>query len=363
VLTGQTGILGGNGLVTGGGALTAGSGGGAVDLTNPSNAVSAVTGTAATTFALADSTALSAGPLSAVTVALSSAGNLTLTGDIAATALAVNAGGSILRTGGALAVGTLSGAAAGSADFGTGAAVGTLGAFAVPNGTLALADGQALTLLGPVTASSVDLAATGSFRLAGNITGLGTGTSTLQVLAAPGGGGTFVQTGQVTLADGPATAPVVRIVLPGAGSMSFAGLGASTVSLVLDAGSGSLAGTMAAGALQVQGAGGSALLQGSVAGDSSGKAAARAGITPAVNPAYTFNGCVIGAAFCTGINTLAAQNAVLGSLIVNHLLPSALPPPLVLTSLALQPLPSLTPPSRRLTDPDVVPPNISERDY
>jgi hypothetical protein len=309
-------------------------------------------------------------------------GGITLAGNVSGTNVDLVSAGAISQPGG-----TLIGSARADADF-PNVSVSTLGAFSVPNGTLTLIDDPPLTIAGPVTARTLDIVAAGSLVLAGNITGLGSGESRLQVVPDPEGGNiSFAQTGTVTLAGAAGSAPVVRIVLPD-GTMTFAGLSANGIALVLDAPTASITGTMSAGALSVIGTDGSAALRGSVAGDTTGNAASIARITPRPDQAYTFNGCEIGVAVCATPVVLQGVTASSGPLIDRQLLLTALPPLLELRPATpiLLPFPAPPPPPRvvdrgsrapggrltghdhlapprQLTDPDVVPPNISERDY
>jgi hypothetical protein len=189
------------------------------------------------------------------------------------------------------------------------------------------------------------------------------------------------------LTDQPGT--TLRVQLPAAGgTASFANLVGPGANLVLGLGSGTATGAMQVGGLLVLGSGGSATLTGSVAGVTTAAAAALGQITPAVNAAYTFNGCEIALAACAPIPVIPPpvvtvippvvipptvippvvgfnnepDTSVLGGL--SLILPSqALPP--------LQPLPPLglivlpTPPllAGQIAPQDVVPPNISFEDY
>jgi filamentous hemagglutinin family protein len=301
------------------------------------------------------------GPLSLGTGAFSAGGNLVITGPVTASQLDLKAAGGIAADS-ALVVGTLTGSAGGDAAFTASNTVSALGPFTAPSGVLTLMDDPPLTIVGPLTAQQVQISATGQLILAANVAGLGNSVSTLAVQPSPSGAPSFVQTGTVALTGTAGSAPVVQIVLPG-GSMTFAGLDAAQTGLVLSAGSATLSGTLVAGTLLVLGQGGAARLDGSVAGDVTGGAARRAAIEPAINPAYTFNGCIIGAALCDVPAAVLAETSVQGGLILYRLLPSGLPASPTLLRLALQPVSSLTPPPGRLTDPDVLPPNISERDY
>jgi filamentous hemagglutinin family protein len=87
VLTAQQDVAGASGLVTGGGILTATSSLGAVTLTNASNAVTGINGSAATRFSVSDSdTAIVQHIAAGSTVAIVDSGALTVSGTIAPTA-------------------------------------------------------------------------------------------------------------------------------------------------------------------------------------------------------------------------------------------------------------------------------------
>jgi filamentous hemagglutinin family protein len=83
ILAGHSGIIGSTGMVVGGGALTATSSNGSVDLTNASNAVASVTGSGSG-FSLTDSVALNVGTVSAGTQATITAPTLTVLGPVVA---------------------------------------------------------------------------------------------------------------------------------------------------------------------------------------------------------------------------------------------------------------------------------------
>ncbi len=122
-----------------------------------------------------------------------------------------------------------------------------------------------------------------------------------------------------------------------------------------------------AGTLLILGAGGAANLTGSVAGNAGPGAAALAAIQPAINPAYRFNFCEIGTPVCTPPIAVTLTDpliaSVIGGLVVLRFVPTGLPPAMVLPDLVLLALPSLAAPPRQLTNPDVVPPNVSVLDY
>ncbi len=91
ILSGQAGIAGAAGVVIGGGALTATSAGGAVDLTNPANAVASAAGSALTNFLLVDTGSLDLGNVTAGTLAAISTGELTASGTVIAPTVSLTA--------------------------------------------------------------------------------------------------------------------------------------------------------------------------------------------------------------------------------------------------------------------------------
>ena len=274
--------------------------------------------------------------------------------------LELDATGTISQVSGAtLAVGALSGEAA-TMTLNEANAIGTLGAFAA-TGAVVLNDTGPLVIAGPISGTAVALSSVGTMTLAGNILSPGAIHSDvlLQVAADTGGNARFLQTGAVTVGTG----GTLAIALPATGgSATLADLQAAGMQVDLLLGSGTAAGTLAAGGLLVAGAGGSATLFGSVAGNTTPGAALIAQITPQPNPAYTFNGCEIAGASCSQPPSLQTGfTASFGSLV--QLLPGWLPPVPKLTGLGLVVLgaPPVLP--DRLTDPDVVPPNIAAVDY
>jgi len=116
-----------------------------------------------------------------------------------------------------------------------------------------------------------------------------------------------------------------------------------------------------AGAFAVDGAGGGANLFGAVAGNTMPTAALISTITPAVDPAYTFNTCVIEATFCTISQIDQTQNTATFAGLEPLLFPGPFLPDLPQYSLQLLGLPLVAP--DQLTDPDVIPANISDIDY
>ncbi len=172
------------------------------------------------------------------------------------------------------------------------------------------------------------------------------------------------------------------------------GLQATGAWLILDLASGTATGNVFVNALDViYTTPGSANLSGTIQGVTGGNAAELAFIQPAINVNYQFNGCEIAAAVCqapttsqpggqpnqpvgTPTETLPpVPGTPLATALPNNTLTSTLggiyqyflsgaPPALIGSSrLVLVALPTLPGSLRRMTDSDVVPPNISYLDY
>ena len=143
------------------------------------------------------------------------------------------------------------------------------------------------------------------------------------------------------------------------------GLQASDGWLILNLNNGTAAGNVDVRALNVTyGQFGGADLTGTIDGITGKTAAADGFIQPSVNSHYLFNNCPIGSVACLGGTLPQQQNetSVLGTL--SPFIPGTAPSPLIglmpLVVLA-DPLPPA--PAGALTDPDVVPPNVSYVDY
>jgi len=201
------------------------------------------------------------------------------------------------------------------------------------------------------------------------------GPITVSLEPENGGPGTFIQAAGFTQVgsssilgiDGPAT-----LQISVTGNMQFdppLGLIGNTTWLILNLTNGTAAGNVFVNALDVSYTQpGKATLLGSVAGDATKAAAMLASIQPAVNNNYTLNGCIIGATICQPIivppvqkPSLSLYTSVLGSLY--PFLPGTPAPLVALPDFKLVALPVLPAPPGQLTDPDVVPPNISYQDY
>jgi len=235
--------------------------------------------------------------------------------------------------------------------------------------------------------------------------------------------GTSTVLGQGTTSESSTAPATVQISVTG--NIQFdppLGLNASSTWLILNLTNGTAAGNVAVSALDLSyTVPGSASLLGSIGGVSSGSAATFASILPAVNNNYTFNSCVIASAVCQpatpggtspgggatpgsgtspggattpggtttpgGITTSPGGTTTPGQTTTGQTPPSQslddqspqfqtaglagltpfLPgqpePQLVLPNLVVIAVPMLPAPARQLTDPDVMPPNISFLDY
>jgi filamentous hemagglutinin family protein len=385
--------------------------GGAWTLTDPGNTINGLGTLAASSFALNDTVPLGingnlsvgsnatitdtadlsvGGTITATTVGLTGT-NLTIAGLVNATgAHLVSTTGSIVETG-SLVVGTLTGSAATTADLnGAGPLVNRITAlqnFTATN--LTLRDGTDLSIAGSLTASNITLLApTSQISLQDGATIVTGGTArpagpiTVSLEPENGGPGAFIQAAGFTQIgsssilgiDGPAT-----LQISVTGNMQFdppLGLIGNTTWLILNLTNGTAAGNVFVNALDVSYTQpGSAALLGSVAGNATTTAAMLASIQPAVNNNYTLNGCIIGATLCQPIvvpppvvtpppnqkPSLSLYTSVLGSLY--PFLPGTPAPLVALPNFKLVALPVLPAPPGQLTDPDVVPPNISYQDY
>lgn len=355
---------------------------------------------------LADATSLTiSGPIVAGDMQLAVTGATTLAGDIFTNGLGIASTGEILQTAGRIVAETLQGRAGTGVQLGTAsgtsAAIAALESFIVSAGTFALTDASALTINGRLAAPIITVSATDTVTLNGGTiatAGLPSTSalsaraslpaSTISVLAGPDGKAHILQLGTTTLASLDGGAVNLTLALPAqGGTMSFADLVGPGASVVLATGSGTATGPVDLGNLLLVGAGGSADLRGSVQGVSGPAAALDVRILPATDPAYRFNGCEIAVgcvvvppppprppnppgAIAIARLARAATPAMLYPLVsmdqqsgdTTDIMPQRVParraqPP----QLALRVAPPTT--SLRHGDPDVILPNISDRDY
>jgi hypothetical protein len=154
------------------------------------------------------------------------------------------------------------------------------------------------------------------------------------------------------------------------------GLSATGTWLILNLTTGTASGNIFVDALDVTyTTPGGTNLFGTIAGITGGPAAAVGNIQPAINANYLFNNCVIASPVCRIITSPGTQtppptvirfpDAVFTSTLGGIFQAFASPPPTVanLPVVSFVALPMLQPRPPQLTDPDVVPPNISYLDY
>jgi hypothetical protein len=178
--------------------------------------------------------------------------------------------------------------------------------------------------------------------------------SYIVVLPGSSGTGQFVEAGNATIVPLDASTGTLRIGVPGAGGqIAFGNLSAPRIFLILDTGAGGRSsGTIIVDGLVVLGTAGGARLFGTVGGVSGGDTSSLVQIHPRIDPAYTIDGCTIGA-FCA-----SAQNLPQVYSVEYHALGSSDLPPLVLVA-----VPQVPAPLGWISSPDIVPLNISGTDY
>ena len=139
--------------------------------------------------------------------------------------------------------------------------------------------------------------------------------------------------------------------------------------LILNLGNGTAIGNVFVNALNVtHTTPGGATLAGTIDGISGPAASIIGANQPTIGPAYTFNGCEIGAG-CPAPTQVTTEltngdiTSALGGLYEFDFLPGAAPSLVGLPRLVVVTLPLLPAVAPSLTDPDVVPPNITYQDY
>ncbi len=315
-------------------------------------------------------------------------------------AMIANAG-TISETG-SLTAGTLSGSATGAASLTGTNRVAGLGSFAASN--FVLTDGTDLLIGGTLNAGNIAIRAPANQVSLGDGATIVVGGTTrpagaIQAALEPANGGpgaviqaaSFTQINSSTVigqGGGPAT-----LQISVTGNMQFdppLGLQATGTWLILNLTNGTAAGNVFVNALDVSfTVPGGTNLFGTINGVLGGPAAAIAAIQPSINVNYLFNGCIIAAATCQlpippaapappvaippaivtppAPEVFALSNdavtSALGGLYWSSFLPGSPPPLIDLPNLVLVVAPMLPAPPRQLTDPDVVPPNISYLDY
>ena len=347
--------------------------GGTWTLDNPGNAIGSIGDLTATRFSLHNSVPLTvAGALNGgSSVTIVDGGSLTIAGSIAALSVDLKAA-SIAETG-ALTAGTLTINTSGAASLTGTNQIATLGN--VNASSFALNDVTDLLIAGTLNATNIAIRAPGNQISLGNGATIITGGTTrppgaIQSALEPsnGGPGAFFQAANFVQIDtsnvfgqggGPATLQVSVT-----GNMQFdppLGLIADTTWLILDLTRGTAAGNVFVAALDVSyKTPGSTNLFGTIGGIGGGPAAAAGFIRPAIDSHYLFNNCVIGAAVCQPLppNSLTSTLGGLNTFLPGTPQPVAALPRAVPVSFVMLPTPD-----GELTEPDVVPPNISYLDY
>ena len=312
-----------------------------------------------------------AGPGSAPRLTLETDGAIRFAGNVGSSeTLTVNAGGAVVQTGGTLAAGTLAGTAVTLASFGASgtANIATIGPFTLtgsasaalpavaaganpagtavtpPATTLNLIDSTPLTVASPISAGAITLSAPGTLTLLGGQ--ISTETANLSVTAAPNAGAQLLQTGTTSITALGGAAPSLTLALPtSGGAVTLQRLDAAGTNLALDLQTGTATGVIAVASLQVNGSGGSAALTGAVAGIADATAATISTIAPRLDPAYRLNGCTIGAASCAPVGAPG--------------FPSPTPTPTPTPAPAPNPIPPIATPIPPPTGPTLPPPLVS----
>jgi hypothetical protein len=254
-------------------------------------------------------------------------------------------------------------------------------------------DSTPLAILGPLSANRINITATGAIGLASDITTgqvASGGGAVLTVQAAADGSSTFAAAANVLPLGSTRSSLTVNMPSQG-GTIYFAGLGAASTDVVLNLGSGNASGQVNVGNLTVNGSGGRVDFTNSIVQGQSGSAAAvLAQSNPPNNTDYLLNGCEIGIGCSSappggsrgptvGVNQqfiILTRQAVsvssgIGN-IVSSLIEDATTAAFQSAQQNNQPgVPILNPmrdlasgPLRdRQEDPDLLLPNVSEKDY
>jgi len=264
--------------------------------------------------------------------------------------------GAVAENGGSLHVGTLTGAVSSATLNATGNQIGTLGAF-TSAGNFTLTDGSPLTVTGPVSAGTTLNVADKGSQL--TLQGGSLQANSVQLSVSGPNAPQLLQAGTTTIQPASAATGTLQLAVQG-GTITLSNLqaGQMDTTLTLDAG-GIATGRLAANSLEVTGYGGSALLTGTVAGRTGFEAAGVATISPLVNTDYLLNGCAISTA-CGVQNTIPldiAVAAITPKSFLDTTLGSVFKPFLFTVDLITIGV------IRDPTDPELVLPDISDRDY
>jgi hypothetical protein len=344
-------------------------------------------------------------------LALADATDLLIAGSVTTTGNATFTITGALNEAGSLTAGMLTGSTTGATTLAGANQIAQLGEFSAASATLH--NTIDLLVSGPLTASPIAISdPTQTITLADGAVITTGGTARppglINLALAPSAGqpgalfqsANFVQLGTSMVlgqGGGPATMQVQATTVQ---FDPLVGLQARSAWLVLDLGTGTAVGNVFVNALDVSySTPGSANLGGTIAGVTGGPAAAIGNIQPAINANYLFNGCIIAAAVCqppaiipptptvtTQVTTVGQPPAIvpptptlttqvttivglpsvaitstLGGIfeVLSEAPPSVSVPPVL--EFIVMPLLQSRPP--QLTDPDVVPPNITYLDY
>jgi hypothetical protein len=299
------------------GTLT-GSAATSASLTQPTNLIDAL-GAFSTTagFALVNNKPLLvAGPVQdtggASTLALATkTGDIALAGNVSATNVVdLISAGAISQTGGSLVARALTGSAGSSSGvtLTSDNVISFFGPFTATSGAIELMDSIPLTINGALTARLIFITATGSISLASDITTGGLASLTTvptDPLASLGGALFFVApdlngnssfTASTSVSSLSDTGTLLFVSMPPqVGNVGLTNLNAPDTELLLNLGSGNASGQVNVGSLFVLGAGGQVNFTNSTVQGLTGSAAALVAQSfPAANSAYLINGCEIG---------------------------------------------------------------------
>jgi filamentous hemagglutinin family protein len=308
------------------------------------------------------------------------------TGPIGAATLDLEATGGITQTAPLLSLQTLTGKAGSLSLNNPGNQIAFIGPLNATSGSIDFADSIPLAINGALSANRISVNATGTIALQSNIT---TGT------AANGGGalftvspdttgkGTFRAATNVLPLNG--SAPTMTVSMPSQGGTVFlTSLNGPSTELVLDLHTADAQGQINVANLNVIGFGGNvAFTDSTVHGLTGSAAAAAATSSPANNPDYLVNGCEIGVGCTSPTITLPPviqpPNISAGvtvssgvATIVNELIEDAATAAIQNSQQdnergvpVLNPMRDLAsgPLRDRQDDPDLLLPNVSEKDY
>ena len=301
-------------------------------------------------------TLAAASAVTADALTLAANGPVSIAGSIQAGTLAVATSGALAQTGGSLVVGTLTGTA-GSIDLGRagGARIDGIANLAAAS-TAVVVDQGPLRVSGTVASPSLALTATGTLTLDGGAIRIDGAPavpgSVLTVRPGIDGTSALRQLGTTAIVPIAGRLATLRLDLPASGgTLALTNLLAPSADLVLGLGRGTARGNLVVNNLTVVGTGGRATLTGTVLGRTGTTAAQFARVNPRVDLGYTLNGCVVAVVSCA-VNTIGSTVFQPIAAIASLLRPDLLT--LDVLDLSVR---------RDRDDPNLLLPNISDRDY